>query len=144
MNQFINSLDSIFSKAPKLPTNFKDSLVKVLPYLLMIGMAFNAISILGSFSASALFFAGGFHTNFVIVTLASIIVLVMHFLALPGLYKRALGSWQLLFYALCITTISLVLTYNILSAIVTAVVGAYFLFQIRSYYSGSPAVPMPQ
>lgn len=79
------------------------------------------------------------------VSLAVLAVqLVIMFISIPMLLKRQRKGWQLVFYANVVSLVySLVSALNygylnfgtLLSGLVGAAIGLYFLFQIRSYYT---------
>jgi hypothetical protein len=58
-------------------------------------------------------------------------------LSLPGLFKRTRQGWRYAFYATLVSVVGSLIGFDVIGAIVSAVVGFYILFQIRSYY-GKP------
>ena len=145
---FLGQLEAIgveylVTKAPfQLPVGLKDFMVKIAPYLvclliiLLIPLILALIG-LGSYfsgrgSMNHYYYAGG--TIFYITSIISVIVLVIEALALPGLFAKKKQGWNLLFYAQLVSVVSTLISGDIVSAILSLVIGMYLLFQVRSYY----------
>ena len=58
----------------------------------------------------------------------------MQAIALPGLFKRAKSSWDMLFYASVVSMIGNVISLNLVGVILGAVIGWYILFQVKALY----------
>ena len=149
MNAIVKPLEELYSKAPVLPTNWKESLVKVSPWLaLVFGVLSLLTGLLGVLGAGAVSLyaplagaAGGILAIWIWVSVVLLFVEgVVLLLAYPSLKKRLLKGWNLLFLLELVWLVSRVidvLTFNIsgiVGAVIGAVVGFYFLFQIKSYY----------
>lgn len=149
MNAIVKPLEELYSKAPALPTNWKESLVKVSPWLaLVFGVLSLLTGLLGVLGAGAVSLyaplagaAGGILAVWIWVSVVLLFVEgVVLLLAYPSLKKRLLKGWNLLFLLELVWLVSRVidvLTLNvsgIVGAVIGAVVGFYFLFQIKSYY----------
>ena len=144
MDKFIEQLDLYFGKkAPQLPRGIKEFLVKIAPYLAIISVALFAISIFplltagfGSLGAVGYYGAGFSRTGLFVHLIVSVIVSVIYLMAIPGLFKRSIRSWNLIFYATLITAIGSLLTFSIARLILGLLIGCYGLFQVRTYYTG--------
>jgi hypothetical protein len=145
MNKYLNlieeKLDLYFGKkAPAMPENIKEAIVKYSPYLSIIVLLFTLPAILFAFGLSSLVmpfaYVNGIHTgfSFSITALISLASLVFEILAIPGLFKRTKQSWKLMFYASLLSLLSSLLSLSLGSLIIGGVVSFYILFQIRSYY----------
>jgi hypothetical protein len=130
----------LVKKAPALPENAKEILVKFIPWINLIFIILGLPILLALFGLSAVFtpFAmmGGYQGSafsiiFQILTLVTIVVEIM---ALPGLFKRQAQGWRLSFYATLISLVTGLFGGNLVSAIVGAIISLYLLFQIKSYY----------
>ena len=138
----MGSLEDIFGKkAPQLPKGAKDFLVKYAHIFAIIGIVIYALGILALLGIGAVVSpfaaavgATGFFTGvfFGVVTLGIEAGLLL--MAIPGLKKRSMQGWNLLFYSEVVSIVVNVLQINILSAIISFLIGFYILFQIRSYY----------
>ena len=132
-------------KAPQLPESGKEILVKIAPYLALIGViigipAVLAILGMGAFLAPIGIVGGiasgqplwGF--SFILNIIFLIVNLVLEALAIPGLFKRAKSGWQYLYYAALIGAVYNLITFNIGGLIIGGLLSMYLLFQVRSFY----------
>jgi hypothetical protein len=132
----------LITKAPfTLPMGVKEFIAKISPYLIIIFAILALPLILAAIGLSAVVtpFAmmGGYTWGFsAIISLAvAVIVLVMEVMAVPGLFKRTKGAWVLIFYATIVSLIGNILSVTgIISGIIGAIIGWYFLFQIKELY----------
>lgn len=132
----------LVTKAPfALPKGLVDFLVKVAPYVALV------LGILGAIGALALFGIGSILGPFVVLGggvsalgstfLAAIfagIMAVLYIMAYPGLKARKINGWNLLFYIQTLNVLGDLVSVRIGSAIISAVIGYYFLFQMRARY----------
>ena len=135
-------LEEVFTgeKIPSIPENIKEIIVKYGPYLSLIGIVLSIPSLLallgiGAF-LSPLAVLGGVHYGFktllsFAVTLA---IIIMEIIALPGLFKRQMKAWKIMFYVSLISVVSNLISFNIFSLIIGALISWYLLFQIKSCY----------
>lgn len=134
-------LDLYFGKkAPVMPENIKEFIVKFSPYLTIAVLIFALPALLLAFglTAAAMPFAyvRGFHPAFAFSFSALIALgaLVLEIMAIPGLFKRTKKSWQYMFYAALLSLLSSLLDLKLGNVIVNGAISFYILFQIRSYY----------
>lgn len=106
-------------KAPKLPKNIKKVIVEYGPYFLIFSLLFSTGFYRLFFSPSRITF------------LISVILIIV---ALPGLFKKSLQSWQLLFYSALVYLLGRMLSFDIYGFIISSLIYFYILFQIKSYY----------
>lgn len=126
-------------KTPKLPESVAKFLVKYGPYLMLIALLFQVPIMLASVGLSALVpvaFLGGIRArySFNVWSLFALIVMVLEFVALPGLFKKKISSWRLLFYVSLISGLLSLVTFQLGSLIIGTAICWYFLFQIKKYY----------
>ncbi|MDP3957357.1 MAG: hypothetical protein Q8Q10_02540 [bacterium] len=145
INQLETMLDRyMVEKAPfTLPLEVKEFIAKVAPYLIIIfaimalPLILTALGLSAAFTPFAMMGGGwglgwGFRT---MVSLAvAVITVVMEVMAVPGLFKRTKGAWRLLFYVSIVSLVGSILSVNIVGGIISAVVGWYFLFQVKELY----------
>jgi hypothetical protein len=136
-----SKLDLYFNKkAPNLPENIKESIVKYSPYIAIIVMIMCLPMLLFTLGLGGLLLPlgilGGIGSGFkaMINLVFMVITLAFSIAALPGLFKRTKKSWKLMFYCSLLTTLSNLLTLNLGNLIIGSIISWYFLFQIRSYY----------
>jgi hypothetical protein len=145
MNKYLSEIEAKLDlnfgkKAPSLPENIKELIVKYSPYLSVAVLIFTLPAILFAFGLTtfALPFAyvGGIHTGFTFsfTALISLGALVLEVMAIPGLFKRSKKSWQYMFYASMLSLLSYLLGLNIASLVINGAISFYILFQIKSYY----------
>ncbi|MBP9817334.1 hypothetical protein KBC75_01070 [Candidatus Shapirobacteria bacterium] len=144
-NSIMSQLDTFFDtylvkKAPTLPDNIKEVIVKYYPYVIIISLIFTLPLILGLLGLSALVapfaFLGGMR-NGVTFSLANISILVttvLNTLAISGLLKRQFAGWQYLYYSALVSATFSLLMFNLGSFVIGMAISMYFLYQIKSYY----------
>lgn len=134
-----NNLEKYFGKqAPQLPESVKKAIVDFGPWLLILGVLASIpalIALLGfTYSAPLYYRAWGRSslgiTSMVIPLVASGFSLV----ALPGLFKKSIKAWRLLFYSSLIYLLGNIADLNFVSLVVGTGISWYVLFQIKSYY----------
>lgn len=154
MNQLEAILNEWFGvKAPHLPETWKKFIVTASPWLAIIGVVLGAFAAFTLFSAtSALMSLGGaygaygaavgagFTPMFWVSMALMLVMVVLEALSIPGLRKKAYVGWRWMFYASLLSIVSSIVSANFISAIIGAVISFYVLFQIRSLYSGAPAL----
>lgn len=130
-------------KAPALPTNIKEIIVKIAPYLTIISLVLTIPAILVLFGlgsvATMLAPMGGVQTVTGLPTMWLGIVLlipvvILEAMAIPGLFARKATGWRFMYYAQLVGVVSNLASLNIMGAIIGAIIGFYFLFQIKSHY----------
>jgi hypothetical protein len=131
----------LIKKAPALPPDIKEAIVKFGPWvdLILIIMTFPVVLALFGIGAvlAPFSFAWGVSTGFsyTISMILSIIMLVLQAIALPGLFKRSLKSWYLVFYSVLVYAVKSALTFSLSGLIIGVPLSLYILFQIKEHYS---------
>lgn len=175
MQQIETKLNELLvTKAPfHLPENFKQGLVKVMPWLVLLAGALTVVGAWGVFQAATavdrwatlaneLTAAYGIasYNNPVITPLLwlSLTVLLieatLYFVSYPSLEKRQKKGWNILFWVALINVVQSIVHniayssayFNIGSVVMSllgSLVGLYLLFQIRAYYTGEKKVATP-
>lgn len=127
-------------KAPALPKGAKEFIVKVAPWLVLLGVILGIPAVLALFGLSVFIapasFMGGANQGMAyLVSMAVMVVgLVLHALAIPGLFKRSKKGWNFVFYASLLSLVSNAVSLQLVALVVGAIISFYFLFQIREYY----------
>jgi hypothetical protein len=133
-------LDKIFvKKLPALPKKLKEVIVKYGPYLAVILLVLSIPVILAFMglliTTKSLIFLGGARGCFYIISvLLGIVMIILQIMAIPGLFKRKIKSWRLLFYISLISALLSLLKFDLGGLIIGAGISWYILFQIKSYY----------
>ncbi len=142
-SNFIDMIGDLFAKAPALPNNFKETLVKITPIIslifgilgLLVGiMGLTSLSIFSPFALlggpdTVRSYGGG-----MISTLTLIVSSGLLLAAYPGTKARKINGWNMLFWSEVVNIAGSVVSLNILGALVSALIGFYILFQIKSHY----------
>ena len=142
MDKFIATLDEYFGqKAPRLPAELKEFIVKISPYLAILGLIVFGLSLfpllgflLSGYGMMGLYTAYVPMTNVYLSLVVLVVVELLYLLAIPGLFKRTKKAWTWLFYAQVVGAISSLVSYNIIGAIIGLAIGFYILFQVKSLY----------
>lgn len=141
-NDLVAVLEPHFAKAPSLPSNAKDVLVKILPW---IALVFGILGVLGSISglglltvASPLALFGGAEGvssvgSGLIAALFWLVSSVLMLTAFPGLQGHKLQGWTLMFWSEVASVVGAILSLS-LGGVLGAVIGVYLLYQIKSHY----------
>jgi hypothetical protein len=139
----MNKLEAILHeylvvKAPALPTNIKDVLVAVAPWLTLVMVVLSLPVILGAIGLSAFLapfgMMAGVSTGFGITTIILLVVIVLEALSIPGLFNKTQSGWNLLYYATLVSAIYSLFNRDIIGLIFGTLLSLYILFQVKSYY----------
>jgi len=128
-------------KAPALPDNFKETIVNLAPWLIIIMVVLASPAILavlgiGAFLAPFTFFGGvRYGATFNLYLLLLAVSLVLEILAIPGLFKKTAQAWHLVFYANLVNAVSSLSHGNIGNLIIGTGLSLYVLFQVKKYYT---------
>jgi hypothetical protein len=149
LNQAEAPLENLFKNVPALPSNVRNFLAIITPYLALVWAIFTAFGLLslirlaGWWSTTALdsliiYSSAYIWTSIIVGGLGLILVI----LALAqGLLKKSRAGWKFLFYAQCINLIGGVImgillgsVTNLISTAIVSAIAFYILFQIKEYY----------
>jgi hypothetical protein len=139
-NSIITSMEQIYAKLPSLPTNVKDFIVMITPWLALI---FGILGVLGSLSAFGISvvasplvaLGGGFNaaTGLIVATIIGLVASILEIVAFPKLLHRKASGWTFLFWIEALGVLSAIISLSGVGVIM-ALIWFYFLFQIRPYY----------
>ena len=144
-----DTLDLYFGqKAPPMPANVKELLVRFAPWVTLVLLIITLPAVLialglGALAAPLAFLLGpGYGVSYGVTYTIAMIVLgvsvLLEALSIPGLLKRSRQGWRYAYYATLVSIAGNLIGLHIASAIVSALVGFYILFQIRPYYGKQP------
>lgn len=143
--QLEGTLNEYFgNKAPSLPQNVKEIIVKIAPYLAIISviLAIPAILLLfglGGLATSLAPFGGVSAVTSIPTMWVSILILIpvaiLEVIAIPGLFAKTAQAWKYMYWAQLISVVSNLVQLNIIGAILSALIGFYILFQVKSFYN---------
>ena len=128
----------LVKKAPfQLPPEVKEFLVKFGPWIALVFLVLSLPALLVMLGIGTAFmpFGGAVYTvGFSFATLVLLAQLVLLGVALPGLFKRKMSAWRLIFYSQLVGILFQLLMGSFLGAIIGGLIGLYILFQIRPLY----------
>jgi len=130
----------LVKKAPALPANIKEVIVKFAPWATLVILILTLPVIFAVFGLGAILapfsFLGGITagTNYIVTLILSAIQLVLEAMAIPGLFNRAKSAWNLVFYAALVGAVQNVATFNLGGLIIGTLLSLYILFQVKEYY----------
>lgn len=132
---------SYFSdKVPSIPAEAKETIVKFLPYAVILILLAQAAAIISFFQISTVFDGLGYlySVNPGVVGVISIILLglaiFLEATALPSLFRHMRYGWKLLLYAVVVTQINELINLNIINLLFSGLVILFILFQTRDRY----------
>jgi hypothetical protein len=140
-----DTLDLYFGqKAPALPPNVKELFVRFAPWvtlvLLLITLPAVLIALgLGALAAPLAFLVGpGYGVSYGVTYTVAMVILgvsvVLEAMSLPGLFKRTRQGWRLAYYGVLVNIVGSLIGLNLVSALISAIVGFYILFQVKPLY----------
>jgi len=141
MKQLEDLLDLyLVKKAPALPKNAKESIVKIAPWVTVIIMILLLPVILGALGLAAVFapfgFIGGVQMGVlgVVSLVLSIASLVLEAMAIPGLFNKTAQGWRYVYYSTLLTAVDSLIHFNLAGLIIGSLLSLYILFQVKEYY----------
>ncbi len=138
-----NWMAPLFAKTPHLSHNVRQTLVKIAPWLALIGGVLGIATIWGtgvftSLFAYAIFFSGGLSFVWMLALVLGFISAVLDLMAYKPLSERSKRGWDLLFYGNVISGAGLILQflvgYGSLGSILGMLIGFWLLFEVRGMY----------
>lgn len=130
----------LVKKAPfTIPNDGKELIVKISPYITLIFAVMGLPLLFAALGLTALLspfaFLGSHYgiTDF-LVTILALVSLVLELVAVPGLFARSKKGWTFVFYATIVGLLGRLISFDIVGGIISAVIGWYFLFQVKEKY----------
>lgn len=150
LKSMLGQLDSLLEeylvkKAPALPTNVKEFLVKFAPWMAVIGVVISVPAILALLGLSAfvvpLGFLGGALTGrpfmgvgYILSVAFLVVMVILEAMSISGLSKRSMGGWRLAYYSVLLSGVQNLVSFNLGGLVIGTLLGLYFLYQIKSHY----------
>lgn len=143
MKDYINQLDKFLTeylvvKAPALPKNAKEFLVKAAPYFAILAVilgipAFLAIFGFGAILTPFAFMAGARTGAFWFFWLVGVAQVVLAGMSIKPLFAREGHGWRLMLYSELISIVSGLRYFNLGSLVIT-ILSLYLLYQVKSSF----------
>ena len=135
-----SQMETLFTKSlPALPANAVDVLVKIAPWLAVIGvlMGIPAIMTLLGMSRVASYYrlAGidlgwGYQASNILYIIQTILTA----LSIQGLFARKMAAWRLMFYAAWVSVVAGLISGGVVSMLIGGLISFYLLFQVKKAY----------
>ncbi len=133
-------IGGIFTNFPAFPDNVKEILVKIAPYLCILGAIFGAIGLLavvglgGALSGlGAMSFGGSGFLYYISMAILAVMVF-LYATAVKPLMNREKKGWDNLYYVEILSLITNLLSFSIVGFILSFVIGFWVLFQVKDKY----------
>src|SRR3989344_2893116 len=124
----------LYDKAPHLPPQWQEVLVKFLPYLTILFVVLSlpvllAAIGLGAFLTPFMMMGGGFG-SFSLALAVFAVSVVLEAMAIPGLFAKSSKAWKLLYYSTLVNALYNFLSFNVVGFVIGGALSLYLLFQI--------------
>jgi len=146
MDQLEKFFEDLFLKkiGLQLPANIKEVIVKIAPWLTIIGIVLSLPGLLAVFGMGA-FVAGmmsaygvNYGGRYYLGVAVLVVQLILMAMAVPGLLKREIKGWRFIYYSALVSAaygiISTLSLGGIFWSLLSSLIGLYFIFQVKSYY----------
>lgn len=130
----------LVEKLPGLPAAWKELIVKVLPWLVLIISIVSIPQLLVILGFSAIIMPFSYlsapiaQNHLTLTWLFAVVSMILAVIAIPKLFKKAREGWVLLFYSSLVSALSSLLYLNLANLIIGTGLSLYILFQIKEYY----------
>ena len=134
-------MQNFFAKVPPLPPELISLLVKVAPFLALLGGVFGALGLLslgkldGEYGRLIGAAAYGSTWQYYVSIIGGAVSAVIYLLAFTPLRAQKKRGWDLMYYGFLITLVLHLVTFSILSLAVGFLLGGWILFQVKPHYS---------
>lgn len=126
----------LVKKAPALPKNVKETLVKYSPWITLIVLVLSLPALMDGFSLglSNSILRQILGPGHYITLIFLLITVVLQGMSIKGLFVRAKSGWSLVFYSILVSAVYNLLLGNWGGLIIGTAVSLYIVFQVREYY----------
>lgn len=139
IDSYIDTVGIYFAKLPQLPKGGREAVVMITPWLALI---FGVLGVITALVALGIFTflapiavisgvspaGAGF-----VVAILGLIASVLLIAGFPGVRALQEKGWKLIYYSQVAGLVADIITFS-LGGVLFALIGFYFLYQIRSYY----------
>ncbi len=128
-------------KLPAFPDEVKEVVVKIAPWLTLIGAIFGAFGVLAAIGlggflsvASIGVAAYGSLWQYWVSIIGLGIVVALYAMAFSPLRARQRRGWNFLYYALLVNLVVWLVTFSLVSLVIGGFLGFWILFQVREKF----------
>lgn len=139
-SNFESQMEGVFTKSlPSLPANAIEFIVKIAPWLAVIGVVLGVpaiMTLLGMSQVASYYRLAGISLGwgYQVSNILYIAQTVLTALAIQGLFARKLSAWRLMFYASWLSVFAGLLSGGIVSMLLGGLISFYLLFQVKKAY----------
>ena len=136
--RFINFLGSLYSKLPKFNPELKDFVVKILPWIVLVGgilITFASITEMIGSSFLSIFNTNGAFSIFktlLFVNVLGIIQGILMIVAFRPLRRKSFKGWRLVFWSQLLWIIATLIIFS--PSFLLGLLFLYPLYQVKSHY----------
>ncbi len=146
MGQLESNLNEYLGKkAPQIPKKWKEIIVKIAPYLAIIGVVVGIPGVLAIFGLSTFIVPLGtiggvvsgqpfLGVGYIISVLFLAGVIILEALSISPLFKRSKIGWNYMFYATLLGAVQNLINLNIGGLVIGTLLSLYILFQVKEFY----------
>ncbi len=129
----------LVDKAPRLPEGLRKFIVAITPWITLLSVIITIpilLTLLGINIAGIPINMSEVTKGFIypVTVVVTSVNLLLEALAIPGLLKRSVKGWRLLFYSTLIGAAYDLVTLNLWALVIGSLISLYLLFQIKSFY----------
>lgn len=130
----------LVKKAPTLPPEAKENIVKYLPYIIVVVVFLSIPSILsligfGSLINRSLYSLGFYYRpSFFIHALFLTTSVVLSGLSIKGLFAKKVSGWRFIYYSTLVNGVWSIISFDIGGIVIGLLLPLYILFQIQNHY----------
>lgn len=122
-NNLESRMEAVFTKSlPLLPANAIEFIVKIAPWLAVIGVVLGIPAIIN--------LGWGYQVSNILYIAQTVLTA----LAIQGLFARKLSAWRLMYYASWLSIFAGLLSGGIVSMLLGGLISFYLLFQVKKAY----------
>lgn len=145
--KFVDQVGDLFKSLPHLPTNITEFLVKIMPYLALLGGILSLLSgpvialggLLTLLTLNPLWFVLS-----LVSAILAVVTAILMFMAFKPLQDRQMKGWLYIFWtniaSAVLTIIQIIVGGASVVGLVGMVIGFYILFEMRPFYGKAQAV----
>lgn len=134
-------MQHLFAKFPPFPSELINLLVKVAPWLCLLGGVFGLLGLLtlakveGVYAGYIGVAAYGSSWQYYVSIFGGAVAAVIYLLAFSPLRVQKKRGWDLLYYGFLLSLALQLVTLHLVSAIIGFLLGGWILFQVRPRYN---------
>lgn len=140
VDELEKKLDEFFNKKVwQMPKKAREIIVKILPYLAVLSLLViipTVLSLIGFSILTPFAYMKGMRVglSYSVSILFTLICGILAITIIPGLFKKQMKAWRIMFWISLINAVSSLLKMNLGELVIGTGLTWYVLFQIKEYY----------